>query len=58
MVDQLVQGLEFSLANTVQSIFYVYSEVLVASGGFQRHAEVAHLCGKWREASENSQRNL
>lgn len=43
MVHQLVKVLEFPLADTVEAILNMYSEVLVAAGSFQGHAEVTNL---------------
>lgn len=43
VVHQLVQVLEFPLADTVEAILDVDPEVLVAAGSFQGHAEVTNL---------------
>ena len=43
VVHQLIQVLEFPLADAVKAILNVDPEVFVAAGGFQRHAEVTNL---------------
>lgn len=45
VVNELVEVLELPLANAVEAILHFDSEVLVALGSFQGHAEVTNLGG-------------
>lgn len=43
MVDELLQGVEFALANAVHGAFHVDAEVFVPTGGFQGNRKVTNL---------------
>nr|CAH7740479.1 unnamed protein product [Callosobruchus chinensis] len=47
VVDQLIESVELSLPNAVQSSLHVDAEVLVTTGSLQRHRVVAHLQGQF-----------